>query len=249
MRPVRVTPDTVAKRIYATNMSEVYMMACALDLTTIPVPAIRRVVHDDGIQLWLVMDYIEGETLDVVWPRMSWWRRLCVVWTIRGYIRQLRRIPLPNPDIPGPFDGTGDPFRCEGFYFTEDGAGPFNSYADLVAWYDMKRQITAYYEPKNNAPFPPFDASEPLTFVHGDLNMRNILIGTDGKVWLIDFGCAGAYPPWFEYAGLLLFAGIGSMGPRSWTFFVPFMAGFYKRQYTFLMRIQYALSNWGLVLP
>ncbi|KIY42887.1 kinase-like protein [Fistulina hepatica ATCC 64428] len=247
-RPLHLAPDIVAKCINTPDISEVYMMASALDFTTIPIPCIRRVIYRD-FYTWLVMDHVEGETLDVLWPRMSWWHRLRVVWTIRGYIRQLRRIPLPNPDIPGPFNGTGVPSKCEGFYFTEYGAGPFNSYADLVAWYDVKRQITAYYEPNNNAPFPSFDASEPLTFVHGDLNMRNIIIDKDGKAWLIDFGFAGAYPPWFEYAGIVLFAGMDSVHPRSWAFFAPFMAGFYERQYRFLQRIQYAISYWALQLP
>ncbi|KIY42902.1 kinase-like protein [Fistulina hepatica ATCC 64428] len=249
-RPVHVTPNIVAKCIHTPDMSmsEVYMTAYASDFTTIPIPCIRRVIYLD-LYAWLVMDHVKGETLDVLWPRMSWWRRLRVVWTIRGYIRQLRRIPLPNPDIPGPFNGIGVPNKCEGFYFTEDGAGPFNSYADLVAWYDLKRQITSYYEPNNNAPFPSFDASEPLTFVHGDLNMRNIIIDKDDEAWLIDFGFAGAYPPWFEYAGIVLFAGMDSVHPRSWAFFAPFMAGFYERQYRFLQRIQYAISYWVLELP
>lgn len=44
-----------------------------------------------------------------------------------------------------------------------------------------------------------FDDSAPLVFTHQDINMRNLIVGDDGCLWLIDFGWAGWYPLWFEY--------------------------------------------------
>ena len=44
-----------------------------------------------------------------------------------------------------------------------------------------------------------FDDSAPLVFTHQDLNPRNIIVGEDGRLWLIDWAWAGYYPPWFEY--------------------------------------------------
>jgi thiamine kinase-like enzyme len=37
---------------------------------------------------------------------------------------------------------------------------------------------------------------------HLDFNQRNVILDEGGKVWLIDLGLAGAYPPWFEEARL-----------------------------------------------
>ncbi|KAJ3819891.1 hypothetical protein F5878DRAFT_611484 [Lentinula raphanica] len=85
---------------------------------------------------WLVMDYIDGDCLLAVWPKLSWWRRLQVVCALRSYIQQLRLVPLPSPDIPGPFDGTGRALPCPGGHFGEEDAGPFATYAAMANWHD-----------------------------------------------------------------------------------------------------------------
>ncbi|KAH9971786.1 hypothetical protein BJV77DRAFT_958133, partial [Russula vinacea] len=36
-----------------------------------------------------------------------------------------------------------------------------------------------------------FDDSRPLVFTHGDLSMRNIIFGTDGRIWLVDWALSG----------------------------------------------------------
>lgn len=33
---------------------------------------------------------------------------------------------------------------------------------------------------------------------HLDFNQSNVILDDTGKVWLIDWGLSGAYPPWFE---------------------------------------------------
>ena len=43
----------------------------------------------------------------------------------------------------------------------------------------------------------PFDNSAPLVLTHGDRNLRNIM-GDDDRLWLVDWGWSGFYPPWFE---------------------------------------------------
>lgn len=69
----------------------------------------------------VIMDYIPGETLDVCWPKLSFWQRLRIVWTIRGYIRQLRRIQVPDSirktTFPGPI--ASEPELCRGRMFTD----------------------------------------------------------------------------------------------------------------------------------
>ncbi|KAK0443337.1 uncharacterized protein EV420DRAFT_1649273 [Desarmillaria tabescens] len=42
-----------------------------------------------------------------------------------------------------------------------------------------------------------------LVFSHVDLAMRNLVVGDDGQLWLIDFGEARFYPPWFEFVNML----------------------------------------------
>ena len=56
------------------------------------------------------------------------------MWSVRRYIRELQKTPIPNPDVPGPFDASGKSYMCHGNYFTENGAGPFNSYTEMAAF-------------------------------------------------------------------------------------------------------------------
>ena len=49
----------------------------------------------------------------------------------------------------------------------------------------------------------PFDDSRPLVFTHSNLSMRNIIFGRDGRIWLVDWGKSGIFPPWFEYISMV----------------------------------------------
>ena len=89
-----------------------------------------------------------------------------------------------------------------------------------------------------------FDASLPLVLTHLDLHPGNIIVGDDGRVWLIDWEHAGFYPQWFEYASMV----------DEWDFLgrwerwvLGFIAGFYERQLQFIGSIGWAL-NTGVLL-
>jgi len=70
--------------------------------------------------------------------------------------------------------------------------------------------------------------------------MRNIMLGSDGRVWLVDWEYAGFYPRWFEYAGMMAYKGIY---PSSWTSVIPSIAGNYESQMQFLDNISWALFH------
>lgn len=115
----RVCTDTVTKGLVSTH--EVAALELVKSTTTIPVPAVRRFIFEPdshGQHGQLFMEFIPARTLDQRWPHLSLWRKLIVVWTLRGYVRQLRKIPLPQTDQgprPGPL---GDkPSECEGLLF------------------------------------------------------------------------------------------------------------------------------------
>ena len=84
--------------------------------TSVPVPAVLRETIDPGkMKSRLVMEYITGRTLEQCWSELSFLRKLCIIWTLRGYVRQLRRIPHTVP-WPGP---VGDrPQTCYGQWFS-----------------------------------------------------------------------------------------------------------------------------------
>lgn len=200
-----ITHDTVLKQ--TSSPTEAFIMDYVASRTTIPIPKCHRVFPHETLPhlRYLVMDYIEGDRLDVLWPSMSWWEKTRVLWTLHGYMRQLHSVPLLNPGVPGPFDASGKSYLCRGMHFTEDGAGPFTDYSDMAAWFDRRRyQVLACAHadglPLRSSDYPKFDTSYPLVLCHMDLGMRNVLVDKGGKLWLIDWEMSGAYPAWVEYA-------------------------------------------------
>jgi thiamine kinase-like enzyme len=54
--------------------------------------------------------------------------------------------------------------------------------------------------------------------------MRNILVGCDGKLWLVDWEWSGFYPPWFEYIAMMS-AADNDRAERSWWKHIPLTTG------------------------
>jgi thiamine kinase-like enzyme len=59
-------------------------------------------------------------------------------------------------------------------------------------------KLPRYHPSRNDL----FDNSEPLVLTHQDLNLRNLIVGEDGHLWIIDWGWAGYHPWWFEYVAM-----------------------------------------------
>ncbi|KZT25351.1 kinase-like protein [Neolentinus lepideus HHB14362 ss-1] len=246
-----ISPDTVLKRTQS-SPCETYAMMVVASSTTIPVPRVRKCVWRKG-DVWTFMEYIEGPTLAEAWPTLSIWMKLWVAWKIRIYISQLRRLTpsLPAPHIPGPKDSTENPRRCEGQFFTDIGAGPFSSYAELSAWYSKKADLAVCLHrelctrqdktPSLSREELHFDDSAPLVLTHGDISLRNLILGKDGRLWLIDWGFSGVYPQWLEYAAMMAYSYKRGPEPKLWFWLTPFMAGWYKPQFLYLRSLGAAL--------
>ncbi|KAK0465688.1 hypothetical protein IW261DRAFT_1346994, partial [Armillaria novae-zelandiae] len=130
------------------------------------------------------------------------WMRFRVVVSIWHFVHQLRSISRRIPQLcrfPGPLGDTPQP--CTGRFFTGPGAGPFRSYAHMAAWYRNRLLVMQIFGPltaQAKKADSYFDDSRPLVFTHQDLHMRNLMLGKDGQLWMIDWADAGFYPEWFE---------------------------------------------------
>ncbi|KAG5651796.1 hypothetical protein H0H81_007382 [Sphagnurus paluster] len=60
----------------------------------------------------------------------------------------------------------------------------------LIAFFNKKCHL-----PPDAPPGCRFIDDAPLVFTHNDLNPRNIILGDDGRLWMIDFEESGFYPP------------------------------------------------------
>ncbi|KAI0705740.1 hypothetical protein C8T65DRAFT_652611 [Cerioporus squamosus] len=190
--------------------------------TTIPVP--RTHLPDSSL---LVMDLVDGEMLWECWDKLGAFTRFRVACTLRLYVKQLRSL---QRDTVGAVD-TG---YVSGILFGEDFYGPFNTlrrfrhfceYVSCVGWRtmaDIERNAGRTPPP---IPRPKFDWTP--VFVHGDLNLSNVLRDRHGTLWILDWDAAGFYPACMESAVMW------NMGqnmlpeetPASWSSYRSFITG------------------------
>jgi hypothetical protein len=218
--------------------------ALALDLvrsqTSIPVPRMVKMFRT-GVNLegeaFCLMECIPGAAqLKFRWPTLSRWRKLKVILTMRDYLRQLRRVRSPaHAKTPGPL-GPG-PQYCNGLQFGDpdqmriDRSFKYDTSIDLAAMFARCRKRVIALQSRYGRtppaggikPSPAAHRFEPLVFTHNDLNMRNILIDDDEKLWIVDWAWSGFYPPWFEYLGMQ-FASRKDRDPQDWQNAIRFMA-------------------------
>lgn len=191
---------------------EALNLALITQLTTIPVPRILQITTVNST-VYLVMERIEGMILEARWPHLSFFDKLRVAWTLRSYVAQLRRL---RRSVPGHLDGT----MCARPYFAFVGFTTFSSYTDLLDFWNHKLFVSkrAKQAPQDAKGF---DDSMPLVFMHQDLCMRNILLGNDGKVYILDWEYGGFYLEWLEYACMRR----SQPWPWLWRWLLPFIAG------------------------
>ena len=89
-----------------------------------------------------------------------------------------------------------------------------------------------------------FDDSEPLVLTHQDLNLRNVILSDDGRLWIIDWAWAEYYPPWFEYVAMNVQnedERISGTSDPVWKATVPFICGPHFGQESWLLRMSRGL--------
>jgi len=244
----KLTPNTVTKISQdldedAADAIEANTLNLLFSETTLPVPRVRRVVKGQWSFL-IVMDYIPGLTLAHIWPTLSTWRKIRVAFTLRRYVRRLRRLKASATTPPGPLSAQGAR-RCESPIFgrVQSDRGPFATYSELSAFFNKRHQMAMNCkklprdDPSRN---DLFDNSEPLVLTHQDLNLRNVIVGEDGLLWIVDWAWAGYYPPWFEYVAMWRQnedERISGTNDKFWKALIPFICGPYFRQERWLSRM------------
>ena len=243
---VRITERTVVKSAQdfeddVEEPSESLALNMVFLYTTIPVPRVRRVVKGQYSNI-IVMDYIPGRQLSEVWPSLSFFGRLRIGITLRQYIRQLRSIRHPRSAVPGPLC-TKEPRMCESPVFGQvrSNRGPFATYGELSEFFnDRLRKTLRSQVVVPSSDIGSFDDSAPLVLTHQDLNMRNFIVGEDGRLWVVDWAWAGFYPRWFEFVAMKRQAEneetLTGKKETQWDAMIPFICDPYFEQERWLNR-------------
>ncbi|KAL2011440.1 hypothetical protein VTN00DRAFT_4158 [Thermoascus crustaceus] len=100
-------------------------------------------------------------------------------------IHQMQSLVLKQP---GPIGGG----PCRGSFFTDYSAGPFNGPSEIENWFNHKLTICKRCR---QAPedVPPFKFTS-FVLVHQNISPRVLILDKSGRVWVIDWADAGAYP-------------------------------------------------------
>ncbi|OQE08521.1 hypothetical protein PENVUL_c009G01285 [Penicillium vulpinum] len=197
---VRLSRHLVMKGGGSVLPCEAEMLNFVASKTGIRVPRVHRSFQvEDRTQYfrtrgYIVMDFIAGKPLDNYWPDLPYDNQKQIAMQIADMIKDMQSVVISQP---GPLGGG----KFRGRFFTDYSAGPFKDSAELQGWFNHKLDICKHVNqcPKD---IPPFRFT---TFVltHHDISPRNLILDPNGKVWLIDWANAGAYPPVFESAALL----------------------------------------------
>jgi thiamine kinase-like enzyme len=161
-----------------------------------------------------------GRQLHACWPSLSLWAKLKVILAVRSYLRQLRQIEDVHSSTPGPL--SPQPSRCKGLQFGLDSKGPFPSTSALAEHFhgELRRAEARYFRGRKSLDESIFAC---LVFTHNDLNMRNILLDDEGRLWLVDWGWSGFFPTGFEYLAMR-FAAQKDRELKGWQTSIKFMA-------------------------
>ncbi|RJE21200.1 Phosphotransferase enzyme family [Aspergillus sclerotialis] len=171
--------------------------------STIAVPKVHRVLNIQteniyfGCTCLLVMDFIKGRSVEECWEHLNEAERIDFIAQVASMITVLQCIPVPKQQ-PGQIGCTSCLARS--FWFTDIGAGPFGSKEELEGWFNHKLAICKNFKQAPET-VPPFHFDK-LVLTLQDIVPRNLILGPDGRVWLIDWGDAGIYPDAFEAASL-----------------------------------------------
>ncbi|KAJ5399313.1 hypothetical protein N7465_009802 [Penicillium sp. CMV-2018d] len=146
--------------------------------TTIPIPHVHEIqIHDGGVKS-ILMDYIEGQTLQDAWSSMIPSQKMSVAQELHGYIQQLRGLKYEQ----------SRPFTYKNIYTRHSIHLDEYLFSRLTTTVDFVRNTTATKKPEDN-----------MVFTHGDLAPRNILVDAHGHVTaLLDWELAGWQPEWCE---------------------------------------------------
>lgn len=224
----------LAKRKIGVTEAEMRTMLFIRQNTRIPVPDVHLMFTGRDDDKVFVMDRISGRCLQDHWVTLTDEEHDSVLSQLQDYLQQLRSIPVPLYQAPGPIDGS----RLMVMWFSEDGKEPFESNAEMVAW--QNRLLAHNTRPDDERRF----VERPLVFTHQDISPRNLILDDDGKLWIIDWELAGWYPDYFESACIRSdFGDYCHPIPPGWHSSVLPLFPDYHAEYELLRMIEYPLNN------
>ncbi|KAF5645177.1 kinase-like (PK-like) [Fusarium sp. NRRL 52700] len=206
----RISKHLVIKGGPGVAKSEAENMKFALETLGLPIPKVHHaftaeIPEDPDLPEtplveahFIVMDYIKGSTIDKSWQSLDMTAKETVAQQVADVIDEMQSTILNNMPV-GPIARAQDD-KFQGPWFTDYGAGPFDTLAELEDWCNHKIDVCVMV--KQLPPEATRFKFKDIVLTHQDLALRNLVLDENMNVWVIDWGCAGVYPRGFEQAAL-----------------------------------------------
>ncbi|PBP15676.1 hypothetical protein BUE80_DR013571 [Diplocarpon rosae] len=200
----RITRSTIVKYGRHVHLHEARNMQYISQNTNILLPAVLdfweeddKSPYDESNTCYIIMQYIGGRLVSDIWENLETEARSGILRQLSEHIDELHTLKM---DCPGPIGGG----ISEGSFFTEYGAGPFNSTQDMEGWFNDRLLVCHNFRRTRHVPPGWFTGRfGELVMCHLDIHPRNLILDDQGNLWLLDWACSGAYPPYFETANII----------------------------------------------
>ncbi|KAK0122470.1 hypothetical protein ONS95_010702 [Cadophora gregata] len=134
---------------------------------------------------YLVMTRVPGVPLSQKIPVMSYPERKQLAIDLRAYLQEFQNIPNTNKSLICDADGGAVfDYRIPG-----RSAGPFQSEEEFNNCLITQERLRS----------PVHSRKHRIVFTHADLDLTNVLVDAGRLSGLVDFGCAGFYPEYWEF--------------------------------------------------
>jgi serine/threonine protein kinase len=206
---VRVQEHFIIKYGWGVRPLEGFNMLFVSMETDVPIPRVYAIYQNRDSTgrtcSYIIMKYIEGQPLNQCWASLSSGMKESIASQLRASLDQLRSL-----NQPGYFGSINHgPLHHPFFEGVEDPRinGPFGSINDLTEALVLK------LEHENGAERVAYcrrvlprvlRADGRVTFTHGNLRPKNVMLKPDGRVVILDWLWAGWYPSYWEYAMAIL---------------------------------------------
>lgn len=208
----RISPGLMVKRGTGVRLEEAGNLEYVRNNTLIPVPKVHCAFTRNGC-MYIVMDYIRGQTLWSWWQTASAESKDSVRRQLIGYMNTLRSVPNPTSGRIGGLNGGAiyDYRYTSGkgaSPYPEESFGPFHDAHDFHLW--LRNGFTS---PTNGEAGEKSDQDADIDrmcqiqdrrnytskITHGDFNSNNIIVRDNKVAAFIDWEMAGWYPDYWEY--------------------------------------------------
>lgn len=201
------------------------------------VPGVQRVVKEGG-RVFVLMQRVQGRTLEDTWTSFGWLRTLLLALQLRRFINRMRS--LTSITAGSLVQGNCNSLWIEDHYGLPPHASPGAITGFIQFWLNFIPLPQRKNRKPTNITFAPKHES-PLVFTHQDLAPRNIMLDRELRLWLIDWDYSGWYSTYFEYVSMQNFhlpLSWGWLDKLRWRLFSWISVGLFPKEQKILESIR-----------